>query len=108
MTQVGLRTLSRVAAAFIFVGFVLGAPFMFLKHFVQNCFALKHISAQTWLMALFWSAYMGYAFAYAAVSLEPRYLMPVQPFSTIIGLITFAMLIETLAKSPHIRLLIRK
>ena len=51
----------------------------------QNTWRVSAYEPLSVVVLLYWLGYFGYTLAYAMVSLEMRYLKPVEPFSKVIG-----------------------
>ena len=86
LIMVVVRGLSRVFSILVSIAFLIGVPVAFLKQVTKNRAGLSNYDPPRVLAFLYWLAYFGYTLTYAMVSLEMRYLMPVEPFSMIIGI----------------------
>lgn len=81
------RSVSRLVSALIAAAFLFGVPILFVRQMLQNRAKIREYDVGVTLMMIYWMAYFGYTFAYAMVSLEMRYLMPVEPLSMVIGVV---------------------
>ena len=80
-----IRCLSRAVSVLILLAFSVGASIVIVSKARQNTWWVSAYEPLSVVVLLYWLAYFGYALACAMVSLEMRYLEPVEPFSTVIG-----------------------
>lgn len=86
------RSVSRIVSAALTLAFVLGAPILFVRAMLAHRGNFRAYEPGVVLMVLFWLMYFGYTIAYAMITLELRYLMPVEPLSMVVGVTVLASL----------------
>lgn len=91
------RGLSRVVSVIIMVAFICAVPWRMLGELGSQRLAISGYNPRTALMFVYWLVFFGYTFAYAMVSMEARYLMPVIPLAMVSGLTLLAPLVERVA-----------
>ena len=80
-----IRGLSRAVSILISLAFSVAASIVIVSKARQNTWRVSAHESLSVVVLLYWLAYFGYTLACAMVSLEMRYLKPVEPFSTVIG-----------------------
>lgn len=81
------RHISRGISIIIMAAFIFGMAKVVWNQVFANRAVSNDVQRSERLMILLSVMYLGYTFSYAMVSLETRYLMPVEPFSAVIGLL---------------------
>ena len=85
LAMVVIRGLSRAFSIFISLAFLVGAPIVIVSQARQNTWRVSAYESLSVMVLLYWLAYFSYDLACAMDSLEMRFLMPVEPFSMLIG-----------------------
>ena len=94
-----IRGLSRAVSILISLAFLFGAPIVIVSQARQNTWRISAYEPLSVVVLLYWLAYFSYTLACAMVSLEMRFLMPVEPFSTVIGVTYLAVVGSRLINS---------
>ncbi|MBF0247530.1 MAG: hypothetical protein HQL36_05595 [Alphaproteobacteria bacterium] len=85
LLMVATRAVARIVSVIITVSFVIGVPFLVIRAIKNNRLDFLRDDPAMALFLMLWGVYMGYSLLYSMVHLEKRYLLPVVPFSLLVG-----------------------
>lgn len=91
-----IRFLSRAVSILILLAFSVGATIVIVSQARKNTWRVFGCEPLRVVVLLYSCAYFSYTLVCAMVSLEMHFLMPVEPFSTVIGETYLAVVVSRL------------
>ncbi|MEH6632271.1 MAG: hypothetical protein V7776_15750 [Halopseudomonas aestusnigri] len=97
------RGVSRIISIIIMLSFLALMPIFLFSELRSQNYRIKKCNPKIMVMSFYYLSFFCYLFAYSMVSLEKRYLMPVEPLSIVVGVTLFVSTIQSYLKKRGIR-----